>query len=296
MDAKVPATAHMVRDASPNGQHVAEAKVISSAEGNGQLLSGLHLYTPIATDLKAESEIALVGSDFHQMLQINLKPGQIVTAEPGSMVMMSGALDPTIESGGCKDGCRRCCCAGEHFFRLAFENTTQETQFIALTPPQPGKIIPLDLSVYSGVTLTSGAFLGALGKDWRYNIKLVRNAGTGCCGGQGFFLTELHGSGTAFIHAMGTVEMLELKDGQQMVLENSSLVAFEKTVRYDIRQTGGCLMCCCGGMGLFNVVVTGPGRVVVQSLSLERLRRAIGHPGGGGGNNNNRSGGGDGKH
>ena len=25
------------------------------------------------------------------------------------------------------------------------------------------------------------------------------------------------------------------------------MVAFEKTVNYDVRRTGGCLMCCCGG-------------------------------------------------
>lgn len=219
----------------------------------------------------------------------------MITAEPGSMIMMNGDFIPQIESGGCGPGCRRCCCAGESFFRLIFENKTESDRFIAISPPQPGKVIPISLDRYSGITLKPRSFLGALGKDWKYQLKLVRNVGVGCCGGQGFFLSELHGSGTAFIHGMGTVEILELKDGEKMVLENHSLVAFEKTVTYDVRQTGmcricylgtvtclgGCTMICCGGMGLFNVVVTGPGLVIVQSLSLERLRWAIGAVGGG---------------
>lgn len=248
-----------------------------------QLHSGLHMYAPVASDLEAESQILIVGTDFHQMLQIVLKPGQLVTAEPGSMTMMSGELKPGIESGGCGPACKRCCCAGESLFRLTFENKTETDQFIAISPSQPGKIIPISLDRYSGMTLKPGAFLGALGRSWDYKVKTVNNLGTGCCGGQGFFLSELHGSGTAFIHAMGTVETLRLKDGEKMILDNSALVAFEKGVKYDVRQTGGCLMCCCGGMGLFNVVLTGPGLVIVQSLSIEKLRWAIGSAGGGGG-------------
>lgn len=201
------------------------------------------------------------------------------------MTMMSGALQPGIESGGCGPACRRCCFAGESFFRLTFENKTQVDQFIAISPPQPGKIIPINLDRYNGITLTPGSFLGALGRSWDYNIKTVRNVGTGCCGGQGFFLSELHGSGTAFIHAMGTVETIQLHAGEEIVLENSALVAFERGVTYDIRQTGGCLVCCCGKMGLFNVVLKGPGLVIAQSLSLKRLRAAL-RIGGGGRSNN----------
>ena len=38
-------------------------------------------------------------------------------------------------------------------------------------------------------------------------------------------------------------------------------------------------------MGLFNTLLTGPGVVIVQSMSLEKMRRVFGGPGGGDGNN-----------
>ena len=122
-----------------------------------------------------------------------------MTCEPGAMVMMSGELKPSVDLGDCEAACRRCCCAGESFFRLVFENKTNSPQFLAIAPPGPGKIIPLPLETWSGVTLSSGVFLGAFGKDWDYRLRLVGNAGTACCGGQGLLLAQLTGTGTAFI-------------------------------------------------------------------------------------------------
>lgn len=272
---RAPESPEMNRDNIEIPKEATLLGTIAPAE-EAQLHPGLHMYVPVASDLQAESDIMIAGTDFHQMLQVLLKPGQVITAQPGSLTMMSGELAPGVESGGCGQACTRCCCAGESIFRLSFENKTPSKQFIALSPSQPGKIIPINLDHYSGMTLKRGSFLGAIGRNWRFKVKTVRNVGTGCCGGQGFFLSELYGRGTAFIHAMGTVETLRLKPGEQIVLDNSSLVAFEKGIKYDIRRNGGCLMCCCGRMGLYNVVLTGPGLVIVQSLSMERLRRSIG--------------------
>jgi uncharacterized protein (AIM24 family) len=39
------------------------------------------------------------------------------------------------------------------------------------------------------------------------------------------------------------------------------------------------MVCCCAGQGLFNTVLTGPGFVMVHSMSLSRLRAAVGGPG-----------------
>mmetsp|Transcript_26694 Transcript_26694/g.77678 ORF Transcript_26694/g.77678 Transcript_26694/m.77678 type:complete len:112 (-) Transcript_26694:105-440(-) len=38
---------------------------------------------------------------------------------------------------------------------------------------------------------------------------------------------------------------------QAIVIDTSSLLAWEPSVQLEVRRAGGCLMCCCGGEGLF---------------------------------------------
>merc|ERR1711874_248891 len=54
-----------------------------------------------------------------------------------------------------------------------------------------------------------------------------------------------------------------------------SLVAWETTVRFDYRMAGGAGMICCGGEGITNVTLTGPGLVILQSMPFEKIREMI---------------------
>ena len=75
-----------------------------------------------------------------------------------------------------------------------------------------------------------------------------------------------------------------LAPGEVLLVDTHSLVGYAESVTYDVRTTGGCITCCCGGEGLFNTFLVGPGLVIVQSMSQLRLRQAVGAYGGGGGN------------
>lgn len=110
----------------------------------------------------------------------------------------------------------------------------------------------------------------------------------------------------------------ELAAGEKILIDTNSLVAWSDTIQLDIRAAGGCCTCCCGGEGLFNTVraaralppascnaarhrppppsippasctqvLVGPGTIYVQSMSLEKFKRAlVVHSGGGRGNRN----------
>ena len=68
-------------------------------------------------------------------------------------------------------------------------------------------------------------------------------------------------------------------------------MAWEESAKLGIRTAGGCCTCCCGGEGMFNTTLTGPGKVVFQSMSIEKFKAALsiaaqqnqGGEGGGGG-------------
>jgi uncharacterized protein (AIM24 family) len=53
-------------------------------------------------------------------------------------------------------------------------------------------------------------------------------------------------------------------------------------VQYDIQLAGGIKTAIFGGEGLFLATMTGPGRVIVQSMTLEKMRRELAPARGGG--------------
>mmetsp|Transcript_90811 Transcript_90811/g.211272 ORF Transcript_90811/g.211272 Transcript_90811/m.211272 type:complete len:276 (-) Transcript_90811:214-1041(-) len=250
-----------------------------------ELHSGMKVW---AAKPSPNSTWQIIGGDYSQVLEVDIHPDEVVTCEPGTMAYMDPNLLPRTDMGSFEQACKRCCCAGEGFFRLHFQNETDEVLQLGLTPKFPAVIVPVDLSKYDGMVFNRGAFMAALGSDWRVDIRRVRGGSAICCAGQGLFMNTLHGSGMVFLNAGGTVLTKQLEEEEELVVEQHAVLAFERTVELSARSVGNCLTCCCGGMGLFNAVLTGPGFVMIHSMGLSRLSMALAVKSGGGG------GGGDG--
>lgn len=91
---------------------------------------GLFTYQAEAVDPQL---FVIVGSEFSEVVEIGVPPGQILSAEPGTMVHMSKLIRPYVDMGSCSQGCIRCCCAGESCCRLNFHNNTNEKQVLAFS-------------------------------------------------------------------------------------------------------------------------------------------------------------------
>eukprot|EP00450_Noctiluca_scintillans_P038875 CAMPEP_0194477042 /NCGR_PEP_ID=MMETSP0253-20130528/831_1 /TAXON_ID=2966 /ORGANISM="Noctiluca scintillans" /LENGTH=268 /DNA_ID=CAMNT_0039315963 /DNA_START=78 /DNA_END=884 /DNA_ORIENTATION=+ len=256
---------------------MAARDVLVSASAPGQETMGggaFEVWVPAAPP--ADAPFKIIGSEFSQVLEVDVAPGMTVTAEPGTMVFMGDRLELDADVGGFGQGCMRCCCAGESFFRMHMANKTSSTQRVGISPLFPARVVPVDLAQHSGMIVNRGAFLAAIGVDWRVDLKSVGSMGACCFGGQGLFMNTLHGNGTAFLNAGGTVMQKVLQAGETIVVDQHSVLAFEKTVELGVRRTGGCFVCCCAGQGLFNATLTGPGFVMVHTMGLQKLKRAIG--------------------
>lgn len=266
------------------GQVSMETSLLSARGRDVQLTSGLKVWSNTAAP---NSTWAITGSEFSQLLEVNIAPGEVVTAEPGTMAYMTPELEPDIDIGSCDQACKRCCCANESFFRLHFRNESDEVQQVGLTPTYPAKIVPVDLSKYDGMIFNRGAFLAALGTNWSVDIKRVSSAGAFCCGGQGLFMNTLHGSGMVFLNAGGTVMTKVLADLEELVVEQNNVLAFERTVQLGVRRSGGLMVCCCSGMGMFQATLTGPGFVMLHTMGLAKLRASLAVASNNNGGNNN---------
>lgn len=94
-------------------------------------------------------------------------------------------------------------------------------------------------------------------------------------GGEGLILQKLCGTGYAFIHACGEFNEVDLAPGQTLKVSTSHAVAWQECVRYDIRSIGlknGLF----SGEGLFVTTLTGPGKAIIQSMTIPEMAKALG--------------------
>ena len=230
-----------------------------------------------------EIDYRLLGDDL-QAVVITLDPGEGVIAEAGSMmymqdgVRMATTMDPSGRRGGVFDkllGAGKRLLSGESFFMTMYANEATIRRDVAFASPYPGKIEPVELRDWGGTIIAQkDAFLcGARGID--LSIHFNRRLGTGFFGGEGFILQRIIGDGLVFLHASGTLVSLELGVGETLRVDTGCLVAFQESVSYDIEMVPGIKTALFGGEGLFFARLTGPGRVLLQTLPFSRLADRI---------------------
>ena len=76
------------------------------------------------------------------------------------------------------------------------------------------------------------------------------------------------GSGIIFLEVDGSAHEYELQPGQKKIVDTGNLAAMSESCSMDIQTIAGVKNILFGGEGLFNTVVTGPGKVVLQSMPI----------------------------
>ena len=107
------------------------------------------------------------------------------------------------------------------------------------------------------------------------SIAFQKKIGAGFFGGEGFIMQKLHGQGMAFVEIDGYVVEYDLQDGQQMLIDTGYLAAMSSTCKMDIQQVKGIGNVLFGGEGLFNTVVTGPGKIYLQTMPISNFAGAV---------------------
>ena len=210
----------------------------------------------------------IIGDDM-QAVVITMAAGDEVRAEAGAMTYMTEGIDMDARlTGGLLGGLKRKFLAGESLFLTFFRSSTQNAR-VAFSGPYPGKILRMPLQ-NSAILCQRDSFLCAVGPI-DINVEFTKRLGAGFFGGEGFILQRLEGTGDCFIHSGGTIIPIDLKAGEKLKIDTGCLVAFDPTVDYDIQFVGGIKTAIFGGEGLFFAVMTGPGRVWVQTLPFSRL-------------------------
>ena len=88
-------------------------------------------------------------------------------------------------------------------------------------------------------------------------------------------MQRLSGRGMAFAEIDGELMEYELQPGQQIVVDTGNVAGFTAGVQMDIQQVPGLKNKLLGGEGLFNTVLTGPGRVWLQTMPISSVASSI---------------------
>ena len=212
-----------------------------------------------------------------QVIRIRLKPGQEIYAEAGKMIYkQSQVMWDTRMSGDTLGekiwGAFKRKMMGESLFLTYFHSSVPGE--IGFAGTYPGKIQVFELRAGQSVFVQRDSFLVAQSTT-QLNIAFVKRLGAGFFGGEGFILEKLTGPGAVFIHAGGDFIEFTLGAGETLQVDTGCIVAFDEGVTYDIQMVGGIKTAMFGGEGLFLATLTGPGRVIIQSMTLEKMRREL---------------------
>lgn len=107
------------------------------------------------------------------------------------------------------------------------------------------------------------------------SVHFHKKVASGLFGGEGFVLQKVSGQGVAFAEFDGHVVEYELQPGQQIVIDTGHLAAMTASCQMDIQTVPGVKNMLFGGEGFFNTVITGPGRVWLQTMPISNVAGAL---------------------
>ncbi len=203
---------------------------------------------------------------------IQLDPGETIISESGGRTWSRGpVLTEAKAEGGAGKALGRLF-AGESLFMSCY--TAQGPAEIAFSSSFPGRIIARTLQQGESIVCQKSAFLCAT-----YGVELAvhfqKKLGAGLVGGEGFIMQRVTGPGLVFLEVDGYCQEYDLAPGEQLSCDTGVLAVMDATCQLDVQMVKGVKNMFFGGEGLFDTVITGPGKVCLQTMTIAKLAKLM---------------------
>ena len=202
----------------------------------------------------------------------HLNNGESMITEKGSMVWMTDGMEMQTSAGGLGKAFGRMF-SGESMFQNIY--TCRAGQgMIAFASSFPGSIRAVEIAPDRPVICQKSAFLAAE-PGVQLSVFFQKKMGAGFFGGEGFIMQKLSGRGMAFLEIDGSAVEYDLAPGERMIVDTGNLAMVDAGCSISVESVKGVKNVLFGGEGLFNTVVTGPGRIVLQTMPISNFAGAI---------------------
>ena len=206
------------------------------------------------------------------VVECTLNPGESMVCEAGSMSWMSSNMQMETSGGGLGKMFSKAL-SGEKMFQNTY--TAQGGPgYIAFASSFPGNIMAIEVGPGREIVCQKSAFLAST-PGVQLSIFFNKKLGAGFFGGEGFIMQKLSGNGLVFLELDGSVVEKELAPGEQITIDTGYLAMMDATCSIDVVTVKGVKNVLLGGEGLFNTIVTGPGRVYLQTMPAAAVAGAI---------------------
>ena len=180
-------------------------------------------------------EYSVLHGPVFSVLEIHMNQGELVIAQPDSMLSMTSGLQLSASIGrrgkgnawlsGAKN-----LLGGESMFTAEFL-AKRDGQVLTLAPSVQGDILCLQLSEHSGFYITRGGYLANIGEC---KLQIKYGGMKGIMSKKGLFLLHASGGGTVFCQTYGAIIVKELAEGEKFFLDNRYAIAFSDSVTYQL--------------------------------------------------------------
>ena len=200
-----------------------------------------------------------------------LQRGEKMITEGGSMIWMTPNISMETTGGGFGKILSRAL-SGESLFQNIY--TAEGDAMITFGSSFPGQIKAIEIAPGQGMIVQKTAFLAAEeGVELTTHVR--NNLGTGIFGGEGFIMQRLSGNGVAFVEIDRNLVEYDLQPGEQLVVDTGNVAGFSETVHMEIQQVKVLRNKLIGGEGLFHTVLTGPGKIWLQTMPIFGVAEAL---------------------
>ncbi len=200
------------------------------------------------------------------VLTLHMEQGESIKCQSGAMAWMSPGIQMETKTGGL-GGMFKKALVGES---LALNHySAAQAGELTLAKHCPGDIMAFNIGE-TPIIAQKTSFLAAT-EGVNMDIYLQQRAATGFFGGEGFLMQKYSGSGYAWLEIDGAVQERVLEAGEKLVVDSGYVAAMEATCSMEIQSVKGFANVMLGGEGLFNNVVTVPGKVWLQTMPINAL-------------------------
>ena len=202
-----------------------------------------------------------------------LDSNETMITESGAMSWMTPNMKMETTSGGGLGKMFGRMLSGESLFLNRYTAMGGKGQ-IAFASSFPGSIRVVSIEPGHEIVTQKSAFL-ASEATVELSTFFQKKLGAGLFGGEGFIMQRLSGRGIAFVEIDGYAVEYTLGAGQSMVVDTGYLAMMDATCSIEIVTVPGVKNALFGGEGIFNTIVKGPGKIVLQTMPASAVAGSI---------------------
>lgn len=211
------------------------------------------------------------------VLEVELDPGQAMVSQSGEVSWMTESIQLSTSTSGAGSkgvlGVMKRVVGGGTLFMTEYR-AEGSPGVVAFATKMPGEIRPISVGPEREYLVSRHGFLAAT-SGVELTIGFQQSFGAGLFAGNGFVLQRVRGQGTAWVELSGELVEYRLGPGENLRVHPGHVGLLESSVTFSITRVKGIKNIVFGADSLFLALLTGPGRVWLQTLPLPNLAHAL---------------------